>query len=106
MSIHDTRKYIADAVEQAEKEFMANRPAELATEDAFGLFVEADKAAADALARLCKATTSLELNEAQAEINDLIRNQANISAAREWFLREPAVYFAAEDAERAMKAAA
>lgn len=101
-----TKDYIADAVEQTEKEFMANRPAELATEDAFGLFVEADKAAADALAKLCKATTSMELNEDQAEINDLIRNQANIAAAREWFLREPAVYFAAEDAERAMKAAA
>ena len=102
----NTKDYIADAVETAKKEFMANRPTELATEDGFGLFVEADQAAADALAKLCTATTSMELNEAQAEINDLIRNKANIVAAREWFLREPAEYFAAEDNLRAMQVVA
>ena len=97
----NTKDYIAAAVAEAEKEFLSNRSAELAAGDPFGLFVEADQEAADALAKLCKATTSLELNEAQAEINDLIRNQANISAAREWFLREPAVYFAVADEARA-----
>lgn len=92
-----TQDYIAAAVAEAEKEFLADRSVELATTDPFGLFVAADQAAADALAKLCQATTSLELNEAQAEINDLIRNQANIVAAREWFLREPAEYFAATE---------
>lgn len=96
-----TKDYIAAAVAEAEKEFLSSRSAELAAGDPFGLFVEADQEAADALEKLCKATTSLELNEAQAEINDLIRNQANIAAAREWFLRETAVYFAAEDEARA-----
>lgn len=101
-----TKDYIAACVEEARREFIGNRSAELAVADPFGLFVSADNDAVEALAKLCNATTSLELNEAQAEINDLIREQANHAAAREWFLREPAVYFAAEDEERAMKAAA
>ena len=96
-----TKDYIAACVEKARREFIGNRSAELAVADPFGLFVSADNAAVDALEQLCTAATSMELNEAQAEINDLIRNQANISAAREWFLREPAVYFAAEDEARA-----
>lgn len=96
-----TKDYIAAAVAEAEKEFLSNRSAELAAGDPFGLFVEADQEAADALVKLCKATTSLELNEAQAEINDIIREQANVVAAREWVRREPAVYFAADDEARA-----
>ena len=97
----NTKDYIAAAVAEAEKEFLSNRSAELAAGDPFGLFVEADQEAADALAKLCKATTSLDLNEAQAEINDIIREQANVVAAREWVRREPAVYFAADDEARA-----
>lgn len=97
----NTKDYIAAAVAEAEKEFLSNRSAELAAGDPFGLFVEADQEAADALMKLCKATTSLDLNEAQAEINDIIREQANVVAAREWVRREPAVYFAADDEARA-----
>ena len=96
-----TKDYIAACVEKARREFIGNRSAELAVADPFGLFVSADKAAVDALEKLCKAATSLELNLAQAEINDLIREQATIFAVREWFIREPAVYFAAEDEARA-----
>ena len=97
----DERDRREAALEEAREEFIANRITELIETDEFGLLVECDQKAADAIRKLCRASTSMELNEAQAEINDLIRNQANISAAREWFLREPAVYFAAEDEARA-----
>ena len=96
-----TKDYIAACVEEARREFIGNRSAELAVADPFGLFVSADKDAVEALAKLCNATTSLELNEAQAAINDLIRAQATIAAAREWVRRERNVYFAVEDEARA-----
>lgn len=96
-----TKDYIAACVEEARREFIGSHSAELAVAHPFGLFVEADKAAADALVKLCNAATSLDLNEAQAEINDIIREQANVVAAREWVRREPAVYFAADDEARA-----
>ena len=89
----DERERRDAALEDAREEFIANRIAELIDTDEFGLFVECDQKAADAIRRLCRASTSMELNEAQAEINDLIRSMANVVAERDWEREEPRVFF-------------
>lgn len=97
----DERESRDAAIEEVRKSFIDDRITTLIETDEFGLLVECDQKAADSIRKLCRASTSMELNEAQAEINDLIREQATILAEREWFLLKPAVYFAAEDEERA-----
>ena len=89
----DERDRREAALEEAREEFIANRITELIETDEFGLLVECDQKAADAIRKLCRASTSMELNEAQAEINDLIRSMANVVAECDWKREEPRVFF-------------
>lgn len=86
----DERESRDAAIEEARKSFIDNRITKLIDEDEFALFVECDQKAADAIRKLCRASTSMELNEAQAEINDLIRSMANVVAERDWQREEAA----------------
>jgi chaperonin GroEL (HSP60 family) len=94
----DERERRDAALEEAREEFIANRIAELIDTDEFALFVECDQKAADAIRKLCRASTSMELNEAQAEINDMIRSMANVVAERDWKREEPRVFFQLQEA--------
>ena len=89
----DERDRREAALEDAREEFISSRITELIDTDEFGLLVEADQKAADAIRKLCRASTSMELNEAQAEINDLIRSMANVVAERDWQREEPRAFF-------------
>jgi len=85
-------------MDKAKQEYIDNRITELIDEDEFGLFVECDQKAANAIRKLCRASTSMELNEAQAEINDMIREMANVVAERDWQMEEPRVFFGLQEA--------
>lgn len=85
-------------LEQAKREYIDDRITKLIDEDEFCLLVECDQKAADAIRKLCRASTSMELNEAQAEINDMIRDMANVVAERDWQREAPRVFFELQEA--------